>query len=109
MNDNVKSPMCPIRDRVAEVRDRDTGDGISLLEGFGPALVGTYRNEFDKLIAVYEESLILTTIKNRLKEVRPDASDDDLDADSVDLLSDLVRTLTFMGMSAPIIIEGVDD
>ena len=108
MNDNVKSPMCPIRDCVAEVRDRDTGDGISLLEGFESALVGTYRNEFDKVIAVYEEGLILDIIRNRLKEERPDASNDDLDADSADLLGDLARTIPYMGAGAPIIMEGLD-
>jgi len=110
LNDKlVKTTQISAEDRVAEVRDRDAGDGIALLEGFGSALVGSYRNEFGKLIAVYEEGLLLDVIKARLRSERPKAIESELDVDAADLLGDLVRSFPYMGddAGAPLIIEGL--
>ncbi len=107
MNDDVVSPMTLIRDRVAEVRSRGAGDGVALLDGMDAALIGTVRNGYDKLVAVYEEGLILDIIRTRLQSEHPEASEDELNADAADLLSDLTRTVPYMGTEAPLIIEGL--
>lgn len=109
MNAINMSSMSSSRDRAAEVRARSAEDGITLLDGLDAALVGAFRNQQGKLVAVYEESLILGIIRNRLKAERPNASNDDLDADSADLLGDLARTCPYMGNGAPIIMEGLED
>ena len=108
MNDESKSPMTLVRDRVAEVRARSAGDGIALLDGVDAALLGTVRNSDGKLIAVYEEGRLLDIIKSRLRSEHPEAFEDELTADAADLLSDLVRSFPYMGAAgAPLIIEGL--
>lgn len=107
MNDDVVSPMPLIRDRVAEVRSRGAGDGLCLLDGMDAALIGSVRNGDGKLIAVYEEGRLLDVIKSRLRSEHPEASEDELDADAADLLSDLARTIPYMGAGAPLIIESL--
>lgn len=102
------SPMSSGRDRAAEVRARSAEDGITLLDGLDAALVGTFRNQQGKVIAVYEEGLLLNLIRNRLQSERPDATEDELYADSTDLLGDLVRSFPYMGTEAPLIIEGLE-
>ena len=107
-NDDVVSPMTLIRDRVAEVRSRDAGDGLCLLDGMDAALIGTVRNGDGKLIAVYEEGRLLDIVRARLRSESPESSEDELNADAADLLSDLVRTFPYMGdAGAPLIIEGL--
>ena len=102
------SPMSSGRDRVAEVRARSAEDGINLLDGLDAALVGTFRNQQGKVIAVYEEGRLLDVIKARLRSERPESSESELDADAADLLGDLVRTFPYMGdAEAPLIIEGL--
>ena len=108
MNDDVVSPMTLIRDRAAEVRSRGAGDGVALLDGMDAALVGTVRNGDGKLIAVYEEGRLLDIVRARLRSERPESSEDELNADAADLLSDLMRTYPYLGdAGAPIIIEGL--
>ena len=108
MNDDVVSPMTLIRDRAAEVRSRGAGDGVALLDGMDAALVGTVRNGDGKLIAVYEEGRLLDIVRARLRSERPESSESELDADAADLLSDLTRTIPYMGdAGAPLIIEGL--
>lgn len=103
------SPMSSGRDRVAEVRARSAEDGINLLDGLDAALVGTFRNQQGKVIAVYEEGRLLDVIKVRLRSEHPEAIEDDLNADAADLLSDLTRTVPYMDdAGAPLIIEGFD-
>ena len=108
INDESKSPKTLIRDRVAEVRARSAEDGITLLDGLDAALIGTVRNGFGRLVAVYEEGLVLDIIRERLRSEHPEAIEDELNADAADLLSDLTRTFPYMGdAGAPIIIEGL--
>ena len=109
MNGDVKSPMCPIRDRVAEVRDRTAGGGVILLDNMDAALIGTFHNQQGKVVAVYEEGMLIDLIRNRLQSERPGATEDELNADSVDLLGDLVRSFPYMAEAgAPLIIEGLE-
>ena len=102
------SPKSTGRDRVAEVRARSAGEGVVLLDGLDSALVGTVRNGFGRLVAVYEEGLVLDIIRERLRSERSVVTDDELDADGADLLSDLVCSFPYMGTEAPLIIEGLD-
>lgn len=108
MNTINMSPRSSGRDRVAQVRARSAEDGITLLDGLDAALIGTVRIGCGRLIAVYDEGSILDLLRNRLLAEHPEASEDELDADAADLLSDLVRTFPYMGTEAPLIIEGLD-
>ncbi|WP_407458134.1 hypothetical protein [Fibrobacter sp.] len=109
LNDKlVKTTQISAEDRVAEVRARSAGDGIALLDGMDAALVGTFRTQQGKVIAVYEEGRLRDIIKSRLRSEHPEASEDELTADAADLLSDLVRSFPYMGAAgAPLIIEGL--
>lgn len=102
------SPKSTGRDRVAEVRARSAEDGITLLDDMDAALVGTFRTQQGKVVAVYEEVRLLDVIKSRLRSEHPEASEDELNADAADLLSDLTRTVPYMDdAGAPLIIEGL--
>ena len=108
MNTINMSPMSSGRDRVAEVRIRSAGDEVVLLDSLDSALVGTVRNGCGRLVAVYEEGLLLDLIRNRLLAEHPEITEDELDADGADLLSDLERSFAYMETEAPLIIEGFD-
>jgi len=110
-DDYIESLPFVIRDRIAEARqrDEDEGNNIVLLHDFESALIGTAQNEFGKTVAVYEEGLCIRLLMEQIRIDHPDISEEEVYSEALDYWSyNTLRTLPYIGESAPIIIQGFD-
>lgn len=110
-DDYIESLPFVIRDRIAEARqrDEDEGNNIVLLHDFESALIGTTQNEFGKTVAVYEEGQCIRLLMEQIRKDHPDVLEEDVYSEALDYWSyNTLRTLPYIGESAPIIIQGFD-
>ena len=107
----IESQPSIVQERVCEARERDEDGGrnIVLLHGFEAALVGTVQNQYEKTVAVYEENQCIRLLMDEIHQDHPDIPEDELYSEALDYWSyNTLRTLPYLGESAPIIIQGFD-